>query len=291
MIDKEKGMTSADVVYQLRKILHIKKIGHAGTLDPDVTGVLPVAIGQATKLIELMHTQNKKYIGQGILGFATDSCDISGKLTASKKITTQIAAAEIRDAMQEFVGQIEQVPPIYSAVRVNGKHLYEYARAGIEVERPKRQVKIFAYNLINEPIFDQEKGQETFNFAIECSKGTYVRSLVSDLGSKLEVPAVMKSLRRISSSGFDISQSAKLSEIIKEPKLVEQILQPIDSFFTNYVQHDLDDKLWSKVKNGAAISLKTNAKKVALRYNNKVKAIYQKDGTIYRPYLMLLQNE
>ena len=291
VIDKEKGMTSADVVYQLRKILHIKKIGHAGTLDPDVTGVLPVAIGQATKLIELMHTQNKKYIGQGILGFATDSCDISGKLTASKKITTQIAAAEIRDAMQEFVGQIEQVPPIYSAVRVNGKHLYEYARAGIEVERPKRQVKIFAYNLINEPIFDQEKGQETFNFAIECSKGTYVRSLVNDLGSKLEVPAVMKSLRRISSSGFDISQSAKLSEIIKEPKLVEQILQPIDSFFTNYVQHDLDDKLWSKVKNGAAISLKTNAKKVALRYNNKVKAIYQKDGTIYRPYLMLLQNE
>ena len=291
VIDKEKGMTSADVVYQLRKVLHIKKIGHAGTLDPDVTGVLPVAIGQATKLIELMHTQNKRYIGQGILGFATDSCDISGKITANKKITKKVKSTEIKDAMQEFVGQIEQVPPIYSAVRVNGRHLYEYARAGIEVERPKRQVKIFAYNLVNEPIFDKEKGQEMFDFEIECSKGTYVRSLINDLGTQLKIPAVMKSLRRTSSSGFDISQSVKLSEITEDPKLIDQIIQPIDSFFRNYVQMDLDDKLWSKVKNGAAISLKTNAKKVALRYNNKVKAIYRKDGTIYRPYLMLLQNE
>lgn len=291
VIDKEKGMTSADVVYQLRKVLHIKKIGHAGTLDPDVTGVLPVAIGQATKLIELMHTQNKRYIGQGILGFATDSCDISGKITASKKITNKVKSTEIKDAMQEFVGQIEQVPPIYSAVRVKGRHLYEYARAGIEVERPKRQVKIFAYNLVNEPIFDKEKGQEMFDFEIECSKGTYVRSLINDLGTQLKIPAVMKSLRRTSSSGFDISQSVKLSEITEDPKLIDQIIQPIDSFFTNYVKMDLDDKLWSKVKNGAAISLKTNANNVALRYNNKVKAIYRKDGTIYRPYLMLLQNE
>ncbi|WP_294835134.1 tRNA pseudouridine(55) synthase TruB [uncultured Lactobacillus sp.] len=291
VIDKEKGMTSADVVYHLRKILHIKKIGHAGTLDPDVTGVLPVAIGQATKLIELMHTQNKRYIGQGILGFATDSYDTSGKITANKKIRTEITSTEIKDAMQEFVGQIEQVPPIYSAVKVKGKHLYEYARAGIEVERPKRQVEILAYNLVNEPTFDKEKGQETFDFEIECSKGTYVRSLINDLGSKLKVPAVMKCLRRTSSSGFDISQSVKLSEITEDPKLVDQIIQPIDSFFTNYAQQDLDEKLWSKVKNGAAISLKTNANNVALRYNNKVKAIYQKDGTIYRPYLMLLQNE
>lgn len=291
VIDKEKGMTSADVVYHLRKILHIKKIGHAGTLDPDVTGVLPVAIGQATKLIELMHTQNKRYIGQGILGFATDSYDTSGKIAANKKIRTEITSTEIKDAMQEFVGQIEQVPPIYSAVKVKGKHLYEYARAGIEVERPKRQVEILAYNLVNEPTFDKEKGQETFDFEIECSKGTYVRSLINDLGSKLKVPAVMKCLRRTSSSGFDISQSVKLSEITEDPKLVDQIIQPIDSFFTNYAQQDLDEKLWSKVKNGAAISLKTNANNVALRYNNKVKAIYQKDGTIYRPYLMLLQNE
>ena len=291
VIDKDKGMTSADVVYHLRKALHIKKIGHAGTLDPDVTGVLPIAIGQATKLIELMHEKNKKYVGQGIFGFATDSYDISGKKTEFKKITSKIKYHQIQKAMQEFVGSIEQVPPIYSAVRVNGKHLYEYARAGIKVERPKRQIEVFSYDLTNEPVFDKENGQEVFDFKIECSKGTYVRSLINDLGTKLGVPAVMKNLRRTSSSGFDIDQAVKLNEISENPDMVNELLQPIDSFFTNYAHEDIDTDLWAKVKNGATISLKTNAKKVALGYNNRVKAIYQKDGTMYRPYLMLLQNE
>ena len=291
VIDKDKGMTSADVVYHLRKALHIKKIGHAGTLDPDVTGVLPIAIGQATKLIELMHEENKKYVGQGIFGFATDSYDISGKKTEFKKITSKIKYHQIQKAMQEFVGSIEQVPPIYSAVRVNGKHLYEYARAGIKVERPKRRVEVFSYDLTNEPVFDKENGQEVFDFKIECSKGTYVRSLINDLGTNLGVPAVMKNLRRTSSSGFDIDQAVKLDEISENPDMVNELLQPIDSFFTNYAHEDIDTDLWAKVKNGATISLKTNAKKVALGYNNRVKAIYQKDGTMYRPYLMLLQNE
>lgn len=291
VIDKDKGMTSADVVYHLRKALHIKKMGHAGTLDPDVTGVLPIAIGQATKLIELMHKENKKYVGQGILGFATDSYDISGTKIESKKITTEIKGHQVQKAMQEFVGSIEQVPPIYSAVRVKGKHLYEYARAGIKVERPKRQVEIFSYDLVNEPVFDKVNGQELFDFEIECSKGTYVRSLVNDLGTKLGVPAVMKNLRRTSSSGFDIDQAVSLTEITENPNMVNELLQPIDSFFSNYAHEDIDTNLWGKVKNGATISLKTNAKKVALRYNNRVKAIYQKDGTMYRPYLMLLQNE
>ncbi|AWM75454.1 MAG: tRNA pseudouridine(55) synthase TruB [Lactobacillus sp.] len=291
VIDKDKGMTSADVVYHLRKALHIKKIGHAGTLDPDVTGVLPIAIGQATKLIELMHEENKKYVGQGIFGFATDSYDISGKKTEFKKITSKIKYHQIQKAMQEFVGSIEQVPPIYSAVRVNGKHLYEYARAGIKVERPKRRVEVFSYDLTNEPVFDKENGQEVFDFKIECSKGTYVRSLINDLGTNLGVPAVMKNLRRTSSSGFDIDQAVKLNEISENPDMVNELLQPIDSFFTNYAHEDIDTDLWAKVKNGATISLKTNAKKVALGYNNRVKAIYQKDGTMYRPYLMLLQNE
>ena len=291
VIDKDKGMTSADVVYHLRKVLHIKKMGHAGTLDPDVTGVLPIAIGQATKLIELMHKENKKYVGQGILGFATDSYDISGTKIESKKITTEIKGHQVQKAMQEFVGSIEQVPPIYSAVRVKGKHLYEYARACIKVERPKRQVEIFSYDLVNEPVFDKVNGQELFDFEIECSKGTYVRSLVNDLGTKLGVPAVMKNLRRTSSSGFDIDQAVSLTEITENPNMVNELLQPIDSFFSNYAHEDIDTNLWGKVKNGATISLKTNAKKVALRYNNRVKAIYQKDGTMYRPYLMLLQNE
>ncbi|CAM3128678.1 tRNA pseudouridine synthase B [Lactobacillus bombicola] len=290
VIDKEKGMTSADVVYHLRKVLHIKKIGHAGTLDPDVTGVLPIAIGQATKLIELMHQKNKKYCGAGLLGYATDSYDTSGKVLETKRLTTKISKDTLQTRMQEFIGKIEQVPPIYSAVRLNGRHLYEYAREGIEVERPKRLVKIFAYNAVDEPQFDLEKGQETFNFEIECSKGTYVRSLVNDLGENIGVPAVMQTLRRTASSGFNLSQAVKLDEIISNPAIAKKAIQPIEVFFKDYQTIDLNENQWLKVKNGAAIALKTNAKKVALRYNNKVKAIYQARGTMYRPELMLLQN-
>lgn len=291
VVDKDKGMTSADVVYHLRKALHIRKIGHAGTLDPDVTGVLPIAIGQATKLIELMHTQNKKYVGTAILGYATDSYDISGKVLKSQKLTDSIAKEEIEQQMQKFVGQIEQVPPIYSAVRVNGKHLYEYAREGIEVERPKRQVQIFAYDTMSEPVFDSKTGFQEFDFQIECSKGTYVRSLVNDLGTRLGVPAVMKTLRRTASSGFTIDQAVKLDQIIAHPDEVTNFIQPIDAFFKDYETCDLTSGQWLKVKNGNSIPLKTNAKKVALRYNNSVKAIYQKDDAVYRPDLMLLQNE
>lgn len=291
VIDKDKGMTSADVVYHLRRALHIRKIGHAGTLDPEVTGVLPIAIGQATKLIELMHTRPKKYQGTGLFGYATDSYDIDGKVLKEKRLVMPFTAEEIQRGMNTFKGKIEQVPPIYSAVKVNGKHLYEYAREGIKVERPKRQVEIFQYDLLNDPSFDKEKGQENFDFEITCSKGTYVRSLVNDLGEKLDEPAVMTYLRRVASSGFDISQAVKLSEIEANPEKASELIQPIDAFFKDYETIDLPEGKWLKVKNGAGISLETNAKKVALRYNKKVKAIYEKKGKIYRPSLMLLQNE
>uniref|UniRef100_UPI003F575B39 tRNA pseudouridine(55) synthase TruB n=1 Tax=Lactobacillus acidophilus TaxID=1579 RepID=UPI003F575B39 len=291
VIDKDKGMTSADVVYHLRRALHIRKIGHAGTLDPEVTGVLPIAIDQATKLIELMHTRPKKYQGTGLFGYATDSYDIDGKVLKEKRLVMPFTAEEIQRGMNTFKGKIEQVPPIYSAVKVNGKHLYEYAREGIKVERPKRQVEIFQYDLLNDPSFDKEKGQESFDFEITCSKGTYVRSLVNDLGEKLDEPAVMTYLRRVASSGFDISQAVKLSEIEANPEKASELIQPIDAFFKDYETIDLPEGKWLKVKNGAGISLETNAKKVALRYNEKVKAIYEKKGKIYRPSLMLLQNE
>lgn len=291
VIDKDKGMTSADVVYHLRRALHIRKIGHAGTLDPEVTGVLPIAIGQATKLIELMHTRPKKYQGTGLFGYATDSYDIDGKVLKEKRLVMPFTAEEIQRGMNTFKGKIEQVPPIYSAVKVNGKHLYEYAREGIKVERPKRQVELFQYDLLNDPSFDKEKGQESFDFEITCSKGTYVRSLVNDLGEKLDEPAVMTYLRRVASSGFDISQAVKLSEIEANPEKASELIQPIDAFFKDYETIDLPEGKWLKVKNGAGISLETNAKKVALRYNEKVKAIYEKKGKIYRPSLMLLQNE
>lgn len=291
VIDKDAGMTSADVVYKLRKALHIRKIGHAGTLDPEVTGILPIAIGQATKLIEMMHTKPKKYQGTGLFGYSTDSYDATGTIIKEKRLDVPFSAKSIQENMHSFEGKITQVPPIYSAVKVNGKHLYEYAREGIEVERPKRQVNVFSYKLDGEPNFDAEKGQESFNFEIECSKGTYVRSLVNDLGEKMDAPAVMTYLRRTASSGFDVSQSVKLSEIVEDPDKAAELIRPIDEFFKGYETIDLSEGKWLKVKNGAIISLKTDAKSVALRYNNRVKAIYEKDSRGYKPKLMLLQNE
>ena len=291
VIDKDKGMTSADVVYHLRRVLHIRKIGHAGTLDPEVTGVLPIAIGQATKLIEMMHTRPKEYIGTGLFGYSTDSYDATGTVLKEKKLIQPCYGAEIQENMKKFVGEIVQVPPIYSAVKVNGKHLYEYAREEIEVERPQRKVEVKQYDLTKEPVFDINTGQESFDFKIKCSKGTYVRSLVNDLGEKLDCPATMTYLRRTASSGFDITQAVKLKEIEENPKKATELIQPIDAFFKEYTQVDLTEEKWLKVKNGAGISLETNAKKVALRYNKKVKAIYEKKGKLYRPSLMLLQNE
>lgn len=291
VIDKDKGMTSADVVYHLRRVLHIRKIGHAGTLDPEVTGVLPIAIGQATKLIEMMHTRPKEYIGTGLFGYSTDSYDATGTVLKEKKLIQPFSGAEIQENMNKFVGEIVQVPPIYSAVKVNGKHLYEYAREEIEVERPQRKVEVKQYDLTKEPVFDINTGQESFDFKIKCSKGTYVRSLVNDLGEKLDCPATMTYLRRTASSGFDITQAVKLKEIEENPKKATELIQPINAFFKEYTQVDLTEEKWLKVKNGAGISLETNAKKVALRYNKKVKAIYEKKGKLYRPSLMLLQNE
>lgn len=291
VIDKDPGMTSGDVVYHLRKALHIRKMGHAGTLDPEVTGVLPIAIGQATKLIEMLHTKPKSYVGEGLFGYATDSYDATGTKIAEKKITEPFTREEIQTQMNKFLGKIEQVPPIYSAVKVNGKRLYEYAREGIEVDRPKRLVEIERYDLVGDPEFNQEEGRQNFLFSVRCSKGTYVRSLVNDLGEKLDQPAVMINLRRTESSGFNLSQAVNLSEIEREPELVKKFIQPIDILFKDYDTMNLNDNLWKKVQNGASISLPTNAKSVALRYNNKLKAIYKLSNGYYRPDIMLLGNE
>lgn len=289
VINKSKGMTSGDVVYKLRKILKTRKVGHAGTLDPEVEGVLPIAIGQATKLIELMHERPKSYTGRGLFGFSTDSYDTDGKVLKRKDVTEKISFDKIQKGMDSFLGKIDQVPPIYSAVKVNGKRLYEYAREGIPVTRPVRSVEIFKYQLI-EPVTYQD-GQEEFGFDIECSKGTYVRSLVNDLGEKLGYPAVMTHLQRTSSSGFDLKQAIRLEELEKNPELAVKYILPIDSFFADYETIDMSEGIWQKVKNGNAISLRNDAKKVALRYNKKVKAIYELKSHTYRPYLMLLQNE
>lgn len=292
VIDKAAGMTSGDVVYKLRRLLKQKKIGHAGTLDPEVTGVLPIALGQATKLIEMMHERPKAYVGEGMLGLATDSYDLEGKILAEKALPQPVSDQAIKAAMEKLTGEIVQQPPIYSAVRVNGKRLYEYAREGIPVDRPKRTVQVFRYDLTRPSQFDPEKGRQTFAYEVECSKGTYVRSLVNDLGEKLGLPAVMTKLRRTASSGYKLQDAVTLEELADNLDHAEDYIQPIGSFFANYQQVDLDAALWQQVKNGAWIKLPLDADKVALRYNKKVKAIYRAKGQgLYCPDLMLLANE
>lgn len=291
VVNKPRGVTSSDCVYKLRKILQIRKIGHAGTLDPEVNGVLPIAIGQATKLIELMHEKPKSYIGSGMFGRSTDSYDLDGKTIAEEKIITPFTKSEIIAGMKQLTGKLEQVPPIYSAVRVNGKRLYEYARENIPVERPKRKVNVYSYELTKDPEYDPLEKTESFDFAFRCSKGTYVRSLVNDLGEKLGVPAVMTSLTRTSSSGYDLNQAVDLETIEAEVDTPEKWLQPIDSFFAELPQLQLSPDQFKRVSNGASINLNTSYAKVALVYNGHIKAIYQRQGKIYRPEMMLLKNE
>ena len=291
VLNKDRGMTSSDCVYKLRKLLHIRKIGHAGTLDPEVNGVLPIAIGQATKLIELMHQEPKAYIGTGMFGTATDSYDLDGHVTEAKEVERPFTTEEIVEGMNRLTGKLEQVPPIYSAVRVNGMRLYEYARKNIPVERPKREVEVFNYQLTNDLRYDKKNKTQSFDFAIKCSKGTYVRSLVNDLGEELKMPAVMTSLTRIASSGFNINHAVSLSYIAENTDNPEKWLQPIDEFFKDYQNIVLTQNQFNRVKNGATIKLNTDKDIVALKFNNKIKAIYKKVGGDYRPDLMLLNNE
>lgn len=289
VINKPRGMTSGDIVYKLRKLLHERKIGHAGTLDPDVAGVLPIAVGQATKLIDRMHLRPKAYRGNGRLGLATDSYDLDGQVLRQQKLTTPVSAEELKKAMQKLTGHIAQKPPIYSAVRVNGKRLYEYARAGEAVEIPTRQVEVFDYQLTGEPVFDDKKGREDFAFAVRCGKGTYVRALVNDLGTELGLPAIMTSLTRTQACGFTLDQSVPLAELTEDN--ARQFLHPLEEFFADLPQLVLSADQWGQVKNGAWLHLDRDENELALKYNKKVKAIYRRQGQVYRPSLMLLANQ
>lgn len=290
VINKPKGMTSADVVYKLRKILRIKKIGHAGTLDPDVSGVLPVAIGQATKLIERLHEQNKQYQGTGRLGQKFDTGDISGHLIEEQKLSQPLSEEIIKAGMHKLTGKIMQIPPMYSAVKINGRKLYEYARAGESIEVPPRQINILQYDLIMPTSFD--KGFQDFDFTITCSKGTYVRTLIEQLGEELGLPAVMVNLIRTSSAGYTLQQSVTLEEVEKNVEIPEKYLQSIESVFEDMVKYELSDHEYERVKNGAKIMIDLNASEVALVYRDKIIAIYKPDkDNIYRAKLMLLNNK
>ena len=218
---KEKGYTSFDVVAKMRGIFGQKKIGHTGTLDPDAQGVLPVCLGKATKVCDLLTDKDKVYKATMLLGIQTDTLDISGKVC--NKAVVNVTEQQVRDVISTFVGTIEQVPPMYSALKVNGKKLYELAREGRIIERKARKVSI--YDITIDEICLPE-----VVMTVSCSKGTYIRSLCDDIGTKLGCYGCVKELLRTKVACFDIGDAYKISEI---EKLKESIVLPVDMLFEN----------------------------------------------------------
>lgn len=253
---KEKGMTSFDCVYKVRKILKTKKVGHSGTLDPQVDGVLPICIGKATKVVENLHEANKVYQGEITLGFSTETEDAHGKVVSTTPIETPFSVQEIDEKMQSFIGEITQIPPMYSAVKVNGKRLYEYARAGKEVERPIRKATIYEFSRISEPIYNEETKTQSWKFEVSCSKGTYVRTLSVDLGKTLRVEAHMSKLTRVKSGPFqtnDCITLEQLNELAQNDK-AQEALKPIDIVFKDYPRMNLTEVEFIRFKNGAILT-------------------------------------
>lgn len=203
---KEKGFTSHDVVAKLRGILGQKKIGHTGTLDPDAVGVLPVCLGKATKLCDLLTEKDKTYEAVLKLGITTDTQDMTGTIKKQQPLTS--SKCQIVSAIESFVGTYHQIPPMYSALKVNGRKLYELAREGIEIQRQPREVKIISIDLIEFLTEDEVK------IMVSCSKGTYIRTLCYDIGEKLGCGGCMKELIRTRVSRFDIEDSLTLDQII-----------------------------------------------------------------------------
>ncbi|MBR3305967.1 MAG: tRNA pseudouridine(55) synthase TruB [Lachnospiraceae bacterium] len=203
-IYKERGYTSADVVAKLRGILHQKKIGHTGTLDPEAEGVLPVCLGNATKLVERLTDKRKEYVCTMRLGVETDTEDMTGQVLRESPV--DVSEEEVRAAIESFVGEYLQVPPMYSALKQGGKRLYELAREGVSVERPPRRVEIFSVDISSVTL-------PLAVFSVSCSRGTYIRSLCRDIGEKLGCGAAMEKLLRSKSGEFTLDTARRLSEV------------------------------------------------------------------------------
>ncbi|WP_173647406.1 MULTISPECIES: tRNA pseudouridine(55) synthase TruB [unclassified Exiguobacterium] len=212
ILDKDSGMTSHDCVFKLRKLFQTKKVGHTGTLDPEVTGVLPICFGRATKLSRFLTDEGKRYVAEVTIGTATMTEDAHGEVVAQTDVAPDAFTGEDVDrVLGTLIGSIEQVPPYFSAVKVNGKKLYEYARKGQTVERPRRIVKIHRLERTNEPVF--EDGVCRFRIDVECGKGTFIRTLAVQIGEGLGYPAHMSDLRRTRSGTFDERDAVTLAEL------------------------------------------------------------------------------
>ena len=283
LINKEKNCTSRDVVNQVSKILKTKKIGHTGTLDPIATGVLVLCIGKATKLVEVITSYDKEYEAEVILGIKTDTKDITGKILKEEKAI--ISKENIEECLKKMIGTYNQTVPIYSAVKINGKKLYEYARNNEEIELPKRKVTIKELKLISDITYEKEKTK----FKIKChvSKGTYIRSLIEDIATNLNTIGTMENLKRTKQGNFQIANANTIKDIENNKFKI----YPIEEILEKFYKIEMTDDLYFKIKNGSIIKNNYNHDIVAFTKNNKVIAIYKeysKDKTLLKPWKMFL---
>ena len=278
IVDKEKGMTSRDVVNEVSKIFKTKKIGHTGTLDPLATGVLVITINKATKLNEIITATYKEYQVEAILGIKTDTLDITGNVL--RKENTHFSKEEIKKILNSFVGSYNQEVPIYSAVKINGKKLYEYARNNEEVVLPKRLVTIKYINLDDINYIDN---QTVIKFTCLVSKGTYIRSLVNDIANKLDTYGVMTNLRRTKQGIYDIDNAYKLSDIKNNHYQIISLKDALKDYF----QVKVDKELKFKVVNGQILDNIYNQEYV-LFIDDDVLALYKNVDNKLKPYKMFI---
>ncbi|MFD1862484.1 tRNA pseudouridine(55) synthase TruB [Planococcus chinensis] len=248
---KEKGMTSHDCVFKLRKILKTKKVGHTGTLDPEVDGVLPICIGRATKVAEYITDQGKTYEAEVTIGFSTETEDATGEVVDRDERDKILTRAELQKALEGLTGEITQIPPMYSAVKVNGKKLYEYARQGIAVERPSRTVRIDSIELLSGEA--EWRGEELkFSIRILCGKGTYIRTLAVQIGEALGYPAHMSKLTRTESGKFAEKDCVTLAEVaeLAQNGDIGKVLKPLGYGLSEFPSAEAVKEDWFALKNG-----------------------------------------
>ena len=278
VIDKEKNYTSRDIVNIVGKTFHTKKVGHTGTLDPLATGVLVICVGKATKLVELLTDHDKEYIADMTFGIETDTLDNTGKILKNEEKI--ISKEEILKALKFYEKEYNQVVPLYSAVRIHGKKLYEYAREKEEVELPSRKVKIEKIELLN---YESIHNQTHIQIQCHVSKGTYIRSLIRDIASYLGTSAVMTDLRRTRVGNFTLNDAITLKELNENSKLlkIEEVLfYPIIT---------VDGNLEFKIKNGCKIENTYKEQVVLFKSKNQVLGLYKDENGMLKPYKMFYE--
>lgn len=260
ILNKPVGGSSHRCVSIARKALNMKKIGHTGTLDPQACGVLPILVGTATRAAEFITAEDKRYKTTILLGTVTDTLDMSGNIIRQNSVN--VTYSQIKDAIKKFTGDIKQIPPMYSAIQVNGQRLYHLARQGIEIERKERDITVFSIDIISVDL-------PYITLDVHCSKGTYIRTLAADIGDELGCGGCVSTLERTASGVFTLENAITPDELMElsEKGEVQKAILPVDTFFENYGAIYLDKKRADRVKNG-----------VPIYYKGKVQ------GEIYRIY-------